>query len=437
MSDKLAEAQPFLGTLSRDPNLRGFFRVLGLAIDQSIKTPRDSISRLEGILDAVADVAESQLADRFHAFSWTNLILGKNAGLNDKRRFILVKPVKDHKSLQPAEAAINGIRKLSLDLGLTSKEGINLRLTGSVALEEEELESVEKGMGTAAILSFILVMGLLLIGLRQPSIVAACLITLLVGLVWTTGFAIWAIGAFNLLSVAFAVLFIGLSIDFGIHFSLRYKEILKSGVAQSGALAKTALGVGGAMTLCAASAAIAFYAFLPTEYDGLAELGLIAGTGMFIALFANLTVLPALIVSWIKTSSVVASDVSWPIFGDENRDRIFLRSKWICVSAVILVVIALFIVPKVRFDFDPLNLKDPNAEFASTLKDLIADGAINHHTIEILASNLEIAISLAKQLKKLNVVEGGADLIEFYTDTAGNKIEDYRGLRPDNWTHDR
>ena len=404
LSDKLAEIQPFLGTIWRDPNLRGFFKILGLSIDQWIKAPGDGFLRLEGILDAAADVADAQLAGRFHSLSWTSLIAGENGSLDDRRRFIVVKPVRDHESLQPAEAAIDEIRKLSLDLDLSPEQGVSVRLTGAVALEEEELESVEKGMGAAAIISFVLVMGLLFLGLRQAGIVAACLVTLLAGLIWTTGFAIWAVGALNLLSVAFAVLFIGLSIDFGIHFALRYKEILRNGFNQFDALAETARGVGGAMTLCAASAAIAFYAFLPTKYDGLAELGLIAGTGMFIALFANLTVLPALIVSCISFPSVSDANAPSSIFGDKNWDRIFRRSKWICSSALILVVAALFVIPKASFDFDPLNLKDPTTESVSTLTDLIADGSLDHHTIEILAPNLEVADSLAERLRNLSAV---------------------------------
>ena len=427
LSDELAEIQPFLGTLWRDPNLRGFFQILGLTIDQSIKTPGDGLLRLQGILDATADVAEAQLSERFHSLSWTNLISGKNSGAGDKRRFIVVKPVKDHKSLQPAEAAIDEIRKLSRDLGLSPERGISVRLTGAVALEEEELESVEKGMGTAAIISFILVMGLLFLGLRQPGIVAACLITLLAGLVWTTGFAVWALGTLNLLSVAFAVLFIGLSIDFGIHFVLRYQETLRNGFNQADALAETARSVGGAMTLCAVSAAIAFYAFLPTDYHGLAELGLIAGTGMFIALIANLTVLPALIVSFVMIPSVINTHGSSPMFGEKNWDRIFLRSKWICASVLILVIAAMFVIPNARFDFDPLNLKDPSTESVSTLKDLIADGAIAHHTIEILAPNLEAADSLAERLRKLSAVgevKTLSNLIPTNQDTKLSVIQD-------------
>ena len=170
-----------------------------------------------------------------------------------------------------------------------------MRLTGSAALAHDELGSVREGMGLTAALSFVLVITLLTIGLRSPRLVIATLATLVMGLIWTATFATAAIGELNLISVAFAVLFIGLSVDFGIHFALRYKEESLAGVPHAAATARAAEGVGGALTLCAVAAAIGFFSFVPTSYRGMSELGIISGAGMFIALGANLTVLPALL----------------------------------------------------------------------------------------------------------------------------------------------
>ena len=171
----------------------------------------------------------------------------------------------------------------------------NVRLTGSLALSQEEMQSVVDGLGLAGILSFTLVSLLLLWGLRSIKLLISTLITLICGLIITAGFATVTIGTLNLISVTFAVLFIGLSVDFGIHFCLRYQENLRKLDKHDTALAAAAASCGGALTLAAVAAAIGFYSFLPTDYLGLAELGLIAGSGMFIALIANLTLLPALI----------------------------------------------------------------------------------------------------------------------------------------------
>ena len=404
LSDRLTDAQPFLGALWSDPTLRGFFRMLGLAIDKAAEFPDDPPLNLEGTLNAIAEVAEAQSAGRFHLLSWTKLMGGEDSSPADRRRYIVVQPTMDHASLQPASKAIDGVRALARELGLTPERGIRVRLTGSVALDEEELESVERGMGLAAILSLILVLGLLFVGLRQTKLVISCLATLIAGLVWTAGFAIWVIGTLNLLSVAFAVLFIGLSVDFGLHFALRYREELWCGYSRHEALVEAAKGGGGALTLCAISAAMAFYAFIPTDYVGLAELGLIAGTGMFVALFANLTVLPALIALWPLAAVNREARPHLSIGGFEPSTWIGRKPRWICFGALILSIAAAGLVPRVTFDFDPLNLKDPSTESMSTLYDLLADGSRNYHTIEVLASDLTAADDLAQRLRELRAV---------------------------------
>ena len=44
--------------------------------------------------------------------------------------------------------------------------------------------------------------------------------------------------------------------------------------------------------------AAGFYAFIPTTFSGVSELGLIAGTGVFFGLFVSVTLLPALVAWW-------------------------------------------------------------------------------------------------------------------------------------------
>ena len=103
------------------------------------------------------------------------------------------------------------------------------------------------------------------------------------------------VGALNLISVAFAVLFVGLGVDFGIQFAVRYRsERFKHGDLYS-ALGSTAEKVGAPLTLAAAAVAAGFLSFFPTDYKGVSELGQIAGIGMLLAYVTSITVLPALL----------------------------------------------------------------------------------------------------------------------------------------------
>ena len=426
LSDKLAAAQPFLGTLWRDPSLVGLFKMLGLAIDESLKEKGTQPIEIVKVLDAMTEVVKAQTAGTFRHLSWQELMAGEkdDDGASRNRRIIVIQPALDFASLRPAANAMAELRRLASELWLTTENGVTVRLTGSAAMEHEELKSVEDGMGLAAALSLLLVIGLLVIGLRTTRLVAATLATLAIGLIWTAAFAILALGAFNLISVAFAVLFIGLSVDFGIHYGLRYQEGIDRGVGHADALAEASEGVGGALTLCAVGAAIAFYSFLPTDYVGLAELGLIAGTGMFVAFFANLTVLPALL-----TVMPVPAD------GGRSRPSVFAplttglrsmvrrRNRAVCWGSLALGVAAALLASKAAFDFDPINLRDPNAESVATFLDLRSDNRVRPYTITVLADNLAAAQATAARLKPLPEVDKTVTLADFVPSDQPEKLD--------------
>jgi uncharacterized protein len=415
LADRLAEAQPFLGTLWRDASLRGLAGMLGLAIDEVTKEKGAMPFEIDRVLNAIAEVAERQAAGRFGLLSW-ELLMGKTGNDGDEsRRLIVIQPALDYATLAPAERAMEVLREIARDLALDSEHGVSVRLTGSAALAQEELASVSQGMGLAAALSLILVAVLLVVGLGSPRLAGATVATLLMGLTWTAAFALVAIGSLNLISVAFAVLFIGLSVDFGIHFGLRYREGIDSGAGHKVALEQAASGVGGALTLSAVAAAIGFFSFLPTDYQGLAELGLIAGVGMFIALFANVTVLPALL-TLMPLSPKPVRRASMRSGGRVGSSRAI---AW---GALALGLAALALVPAARFDFDPLNLKDPSTESVGTLFDLMEESRTSPYSITVLAPNMDAAATLAGRLSKLDEVDDTATLIDYVPKNQDEKL---------------
>jgi hopanoid biosynthesis associated RND transporter like protein HpnN len=413
LSATLTRAQPFIAGLWADPSLRGLADVMTLALGQGGAAlaeagQGEAAFTLAPILDAMAEVTAATARGEVARMAWGSVLGASDMAGTPNRRYILVKPILDHASLAPADAAIKTIHAIAETADLRPTKGVTVRITGSAALDQEELASVRTGMDLAGAVTLILVATLLAVGLGSGRLILGTLATLVAGLLGTAGFATLAVGTLNLISVAFAVLFIGLSVDFGIHFGLRYREGRDNGLANAEALDAAARGVGTALFLAALCAAIAFLSFLPTDYLGLAQLGLISGAGMFIAVVANLTLLPALLTLLPAKPRTTYRKARGAAHGLAQLPRRHPRT--VLAIASLLSLASVIPASSARFDFDPLNLRDPHGEAMATLLDVMGDPGIDPYSIDVLASDLTEAARLTAALEALPEVKGVASL---------------------------
>ena len=395
--DQLIKAEPFLGTLALDPTLRG---ILG-AISQSLEGVRHNKTTLEDLrpaLVAIADALDGVEQGKHPAFSWRKLLSGSALEPSDLRRFVNIQPILDYGALEPGGQATKVVRATIAKLGLTPDRGVTVRLTGSVPLSDEEFATIADGAELNGVVTILVVLLILWLALKQTRIILAVLINLAVGLSFTAAIGLWMVGALNLISVAFAVLFIGLGVDFGIQFSVRYRAERFADRDLLEALETTGRRVAAPLLLAAASIMAAFYSFLPTAYVGLSELGLIAGTGMIIAFLTTVTLLPALL-SVLKPAGE-AAPVGWAWLAplDHFLDK---QRNWVVGLTLAAVVLGLPLLRGLSFDFNPLNLRSKHVESVSTLLDLMRDPDTSPNTIDILEPNLASASAMAEKLSKL------------------------------------
>jgi hypothetical protein len=244
IADQLITSQPLLGQLAADPSLRGLFSAIDLALE-GVTHGDIKLSELDAPLTEIGGTVEAAVAGHPHHLSWSSLFTGRSPSMQELRRFVLVQPVLDYQALEPGEKASDAIRLEARELNLTAEQGVTVRLTGPVALSDEEFATVTQGAGGATLVSLALVCLILFMALRSWRIIVAIVVTLLTGLIASAAFAFAAVGALNLISVAFAVLFIGIAVDFGIQFSVRYRDERHRAPDLDEALLRTARGIGG------------------------------------------------------------------------------------------------------------------------------------------------------------------------------------------------
>ncbi len=417
LSVQLAAAEPVLAAVAEDQSLRGLFDVLALAVDDILEGD-DPPEKLEAVLAPLTRSTEAAARGNRDVLSWQAIFLDDEDLVKAKRRLLLVQPVLDFTRLQSAKVSLQAARAAAAEM-TAGHDRVTIRFTGKIALNSDELKSVSDGAALSGILSFFLVTLVLGFGIRSSRMVLAALTTLAVGLIWTGAFAFLAIGYLNIISIAFAVLFIGLGIDFAIHFSLRYQEEVRGGGPIDEALLKTAVGVGAPLALCAPTTALAFYAFIPTDYAGLAQLGLISGTGMFISFLTSMTVLPAL----LKLMPLKKGKVVFNVHAKEEAGFIEKNGRNNALAGLVAGALAIFTIPLVRFDFDPINLKDPKSESVETFFDLLSGDKTSPYVIQILADDASEAAEIKGVLSPLAEVDDVVTLASYIPGDQEDKLE--------------
>ncbi len=398
ITDRLAAAQPLVARIADDPTLHTFTSVLTEAINE-LRTGRKL--ELESVLNGMRTTLDAQLAGKPQALSW-QVLFSDEVQQTTYQELVMVQPKLDYTELFAAEQPIAAIRATAHDLELGGDSVEQLRITGNVALSYDELNSAMRGALDAGLLAVIMVAVVLFVALRSAGAVLIVLLSLMLGLALTAAFATVAVGHLNLISIAFAVLYIGLGVDYAIHFLLRYQEIKKSNQSITDALYAASGDVGHALTVCAITTAIGFYAFMPTTYRGVAELGLISGTGMLISLIVTLTIVPAL-----QRYLPIRPEKTFISVRFLSRSLRLppLPHKLIYIATAFALLVSVIVLPQIRFDYNLLNLNDPDAESVQTFQELLAEAEDSPWHIILLAEDQRVMKDIVQRLTYLPEVD--------------------------------
>jgi uncharacterized protein len=397
ITGRLSKSGPLLSQLTADPSLRGLLQALSLTLT-GVQGGQVELDGLARPLNMSADAIEKVLAGEPSWFSWYVLMNGAPATTSEKRRVITIKPVLDFHALQPGEKATTGIRQAVADLNLAGAFGATVRMTGPVPIADEEFGTLKEGALLNGVITIAVVLLILWLALKSWRIIVAVFINLAVGLAITAALGLMMVGSLNLISVAFAVLFIGLGVDFGLQFSVRYRTERHECSDLRKALINAGERAGAPLTLAAAATAAGFLSFLPTDYRGVSELGLIAGAGMAIAFLTSITLLPALL--QLLNPPGESEPLGYAALAPVDR---FLETHRVPVIVGTLLIAAAGspLLMYLHFDFNPINLRSPKVESIATYLDLRRDPNVSSHTAEVMVPSVADAAAVAKRLSAL------------------------------------
>ncbi len=397
LTSQFSSAAPLIEIMAGDPSIRGLTGALetGLA---GIKRGQIKLDNTERPFNLISQTVEDVLGKGSATFSWRELISDKPLDDSERRNFIQFTPILDYNALEPGKTATDAIRQAAAELNFPGEYGARVRLTGPVPIANEEYATVQDGAIVNSVGTVLVVLLILWMALHSAKIIFAVFINLFIGLAITTAVGLMMVGSLNLLSIAFAVLFVGLGVDFGIQFSVRYRsERFKNDdipLALENAARRSAVP----LSLAAMATAAGFLCFLPTDYKGISELGKIAGAGMLIAFLTSITVLPALLKMLHPPgeSDPVGYAFLAPVDDFLEKHRVI-----IIVGTILVAVAGLPLLFFMKFDFNPINLRNSNVESIATFLDLRKDPNTGANAINVMTNSEAEAKKIEERLAKV------------------------------------
>jgi hopanoid biosynthesis associated RND transporter like protein HpnN len=405
--DRLASVQPFLAEIARDPSLVGLTGLLRQAVEAQ-REGEDLGMDLAAALDRVSAAAEAAREGRAAPDPWGDALIGGEMSEEARHRVVSAIARRNYGQLLNAEPVVAAVQRAAAELELTPEHGVEVRLTGTEVLNYEELEVVANQGRWVGIAAFVLFGVAVSFALRSPGVVLAQLAALVASLLWTNAFAAAAVGELNQVSVVFNVLIVGLGGELGIHFCLRYAELVGQGLPRAEALVETARSIGSSLVSSAGTTSIGFLVFLPTDYRGVAELGLISGGGVLLSLLATLTVLPA-VLSLVEPPRPRPAR-GWLLRLEHLPVRRASAIRW---GALAVGIGAALLAPRIHFDHNPIHLRDPASPAVKAFRDLVARSEVTPWAIDVVMPDLEKADALAGELERLAPVKAAVTLSDF------------------------
>lgn len=216
-----------------------------------------------------------------------------------------------------------------------------VKIAGGPAIAVSDEKQIKRDMQITIVTS---VLGILLffqLAFRHWFTSFIVIIPLGMGILYTLGFASITLGRLNMLSSIFAVILVGLGIDFAIHLFHRYLVERQSGLSPNEALSISYNETGRSISAGALTTATAFLMISITEFKGLKELGIIAGSGIIITMCSVFFLLPVFLYFYEKFSlnKILKQEKSaiWLFLEEKIKDH----SLFIIVFTTVLTVFIL------------------------------------------------------------------------------------------------
>ena len=395
LGHELAAMGPAMGGAGQPPDPRAA---------QAIQA---QLNRLTQGLDAALSAAGAYVSP-FPEIATSHQPLGElktrhNLSSDGRTGFVLFRFCKEDKeSFAQNSNEVDTLRRLIDDIRRRHPE-VRLGLTGLPVIENDEMRSSNTSMTAATVLSFVGVFLVLVIAFGRFRHSAMTMLALVLGMVWSCGLVTVTIGHMNILSIAFGSILLGLGIDYGIYYVAGYLQMRRTADSSAEALRQTAVNFAPSITTGATTSAISFFMVGFTEFTGVAELGMIAGSGILLCWLAQITVLPAMI--QISDAHRPRETLPSPLNFNLPLSLLFNHPRLVLVATLAGTLLLATGMRYLWYDYNLLNLEPPGLESVELERRLASQTNLSASFALLTVNSVEELQARKKQLQTKPTVD--------------------------------
>ncbi|MQY55982.1 MAG: MMPL family transporter [Dehalococcoidia bacterium] len=254
-------------------------------------------------------------------------------------------------------------------------EALNVGFTGGLMVIDYEGDKMAmQDIYLTAFITLILILILLFVSFRSLSLPLLSAIPLLIGIIWTSGVIFLVYDSLNALSAAFAVLLLGLGIDFCIHLLTRFMGEMEEHDNVTLAFEHTFVHTGRAVILGCLTTAAAFFSFYFAETKALHQLGVIGAIGLPLTLVAVFVLLPALVVLRLKFGRFKFKRTRFNIL------RVVGVQVQRFAPGILVILVALFVL---------FGIRAPSAKLSESMYELMPTEVETYQQLEKVKENFD------------------------------------------------
>ncbi len=418
-----------------DPNLAGLLYNINNSLEKEYVGSSESISTREkedqavGFLDGIENwvillnrylKGESITEDEAHD-AVDRLLFGESYFLSYDKNTLILNVIPNF-TVFDIDRLVSGTKTIQtiVDDVLEDFPGVESGLTGMIPLCHDEMVYAEKSLGYTSVIALAAILILLMISFRMWIAPMLAILNLVVGTIWATGVAAVVVGQLNIMTSMFAVVLLGLGVDFSIHLISGFTENRATGKPISEATRETFLKSGRGILTGALTTACAFLTMTISSSRGMKEMGLVTGAGLLAILAATFLFLPSLLVlrerkldskrrKEQKTGPAVRHDISFGFLG-RIAQALSRGYAFTIAASVIVTALLLWFGVHITFDQNYMNIEAKGLTSIALQDTVLEKFDLSMDYALVLADDVNESREVARKYREIGSVATTEDI---------------------------